>query len=565
MTSPRDPIDGILAYHERTKHDLRRYARGPGQLDWATQPDPFRTYAGAPRVSLPLLADENATTYTELFVPQAVTPQPVDLKGVATLLELSLGLSAWKQFQGQRWALRCNPSSGNLHPTEGYLILADLPGLKGGVYHYVSRDHALERRSSFCDAAAREIAGQFSAGAFLVGLSSIHWREAWKYGERAFRYCQHDVGHAIAAVRFAAAALGWTAVLLENASDASIAEILGLHRSEDFSALDPQDREHPDVLLLVSPPPSPTVDLSRIASASRQSTWDGKPNALSPSHVRWAVIDDAAESTWKPATPHVEQRPLLPLPPLTVTPSQAAATVIRQRRSCLALDGATPIPATTFYNILDHLLPRPGVPPWDALPWTPHIHLGIFVHRVHGLAPGLYLLERSSDVHDSLRSAMRADFRWTKPASCPNHLRLFCLSERDFRDVSRIMSCHQEIAADGVFSLGMIADFGGSIRARSAWWYRRLFWEAGVLGQVLYLEAEAAGIRGTGIGCYFDDAFHELVGFKGDQFQDLYHFTMGGPVEDLRLMTLPPYAHLRTIASAAANFERAAGGTEISQ
>jgi len=27
----------------------------------------------------------------------------------------------------------------------------------------------------------------------------------------------------------------------------------------------------------------------------------------------------------------------------------------------------------------------------------------------------------------------------------------------------------------------------------------KLFWEAGLLGQVLYLEAEAAGVRGTGI------------------------------------------------------------------
>src|SRR5437660_12483691 len=38
----------------------------------------------------------------------------------------------------------------------------------------------------------------FPEDSFLVGLSSIHWREAWKYGERAFRYCQHDVGHALA-------------------------------------------------------------------------------------------------------------------------------------------------------------------------------------------------------------------------------------------------------------------------------------------------------------------------------------------------------------------------------
>jgi hypothetical protein len=83
----------------------------------------------------------------------------------------------------------------------------------------------------------------------------------------------------------------------------------------------------------------------------------------------------------------------------------------------------------------------------------------------------------------------------------------------------------------------MIADFTPTIRAHGAWWYRRLFWESGVLGQVLYLEAEAAGVRSTGIGCYFDDAFHELLGLKGEEFQDLYHFTVGGAIEDHRLLS----------------------------
>ena len=51
-------------------------------------------------------------------------------------------------------------------------------------------------------------------------------------------------------------------------------------------------------------------------------------------------------------------------------------------------------------------------------------------------------------------------------------------------------------------------------------------------------------MRGTGIGCYFDDACHRLLGLSGDAWQDLYHFTVGGPVEDPRLRTLRPYAHL---------------------
>ena len=66
----------------------------------------------------------------------------------------------------------------------------------------------------------------------------------------------------------------------------------------------------------------------------------------------------------------------------------------------------------------------------------------------------------------------------------------------------------------------------------------------GLVGQVLYLEAEAAGVRGTGIGCYFDDAFHEILGLRDTQLQSLYHFTIGGAIEDTRLRTLLPYAHL---------------------
>ena len=87
----------------------------------------------------------------------------------------------------------------------------------------------------------------------------------------------------------------------------------------------------------------------------------------------------------------------------------------------------------------------------------------------------------------------------------------------------------------------MIAEFEEPIRTLGPWFYRRLFFEAGLVGQVLYLEAEAAGIRATGIGCYFDDPVHELFGFEGRRFQSLYHFTVGGPVDDPRLTSEEPY------------------------
>jgi SagB-type dehydrogenase family enzyme len=547
VTDPTgNSVRQVLAYHARTKHHLHRYARGPDYLDWATQPAPFRTFVGAPTVELPLLADGLATPYDELYVPGAVAPRPLERDTVAVLFELALGLSAWKQFRDARWALRCNPSSGNLHPTEGYVLLPALPGLEAGVYHYVSRDHILERRCTLLGAAADRLSERLPNGAFLVGLSSIHWREAWKYGERAFRYCQHDVGHALAPVRYAAAALGWSAVLLDTCGDDDLARLLGLDRDDDFAAVAQADREHPDAALLVHTRGLPCPEGSEFSSDLVQGgTWAGLATRLSWTHVDWPVIDEVARAACKPRTEPRAAGLEASLPALVRGNQDAAATLIRKRRSCLSLDGETSIDAKTFYAMLDHLLPRPAVAPWDALPWPPHIHLGLFVHRVRGLMPGLYLLERDGAVHDRLRAALSDSFLWTRPDGCPDHLRLFCLGRADLGATSCQVSCQQDIAADGAFSLGMIADFGDTIRANNSWWYRRLFWEAGMLGQVLYLEAEAAGVRGTGIGCYFDDAFHDLLGLKTDRFQDLYHFTLGRPVEDTRLQSHPPYAHLK--------------------
>ena len=46
-------IDRMFAYHERTKHSYASVYSGGWTLDWDNQPNPFRRYAGAPRVELP--------------------------------------------------------------------------------------------------------------------------------------------------------------------------------------------------------------------------------------------------------------------------------------------------------------------------------------------------------------------------------------------------------------------------------------------------------------------------------------------------------------------------------
>ena len=141
----------------------------------------------------------------------------------------------------------------------------------------------------------------------------------------------------------------------------------------------------------------------------------------------------------------------------------------------------------------------------------------------------------------ALQAAMRPSFLWETPPGVPSELPLYLLARSDCRDAARQLSCHQDIAADGFFSLGMLAEFAEPIRRHGDWFYRALFWEAGLVGQVLYLEAEAWGARATGIGCYFDDPVHDVLGLRDHQFQSLYHFAVGVPVDDSRLQSLPPY------------------------
>ncbi len=519
----------VLNYHNRTKHSLERYAKGPESIDWDDQPDQFRHFSGCEMVTLPKPGTELEPLFADLDNPQTIPPKPMNLVNAGLLLELAFGLSAWKQFGLSRWALRCNPSSGNLHPTEAYLISTGNAFINSGVYHYVSHDHSLEQRC--------RLAGNLPDADLLIGLSSIHWREAWKYGERAFRYCQHDIGHALGALRYAAATLGWSVELLAEWSDDDIANLLGLNRNDDFKAL---EQETPDLICRINThTDSMPLDVEVLLESAQSGDWFGKADSLRAYHLyKWPIIDEVAIATSKPPTVEPEWQAIRKHT-IKSFGNQKATAIIRQRRSAQQFDGKmSPLPQTDFYRMLAAVLPATAA--FDHWRWPPKIHLFIFVHRVDGLESGLYALPRDHDALEKLQAATLVDFDWQKVTET---IPLYHLYSGDFRLTAKNLSCHQPIASDSAFSLGMVAEFNETIETMP-WLYRRLFWECGLIGQVLYLEAEAAGIRGTGIGCYFDDNVHELLGFKDEQFQSLYHFTVGKPLEDNRLETLPAYGHL---------------------
>ncbi len=535
MVEMNTTSDTIRHYHDITKHTLRRYAAAAEALDWDDQPEAFRWFDGAPKTDLPLIADRLRTLYIDLYQPGKGVPRPLTLDNIGGLLELSFGIAAWKQYGDTRWALRCNPSSGNLHAEEAYVVCNDVKGLAAGVHHYLGRDHQLEQRCRFADAA-------LPANTLLIGISSIQWREVWKYGERAYRYCQLDTGHAIATLRYAAATVGWKVKILDQISDQQLATLLGLDRDADFSDA---ETEHPDVLLKISTTNETTgVALDTLLAAAAGGEWQGRANTLSQRHMyEWPIIETVSAAAEKPVTKtitaaHHDFPTPLPSPCIL-----EATLLIRRRRSAQAFDGRSAIGSEAFYRMLDMTLPRQDTPPWDCTPWNDNVNLILFVHRVEGLQPGLYALVRNPDTFDSFKTALsREQFQWQDVDGCPPHLPLYTLVNANGRNLAATLACHQGIAGQSCFSLAMIADCDSM--KKDGWQYRTLYWEAGMIGQVLYLEAEATGIQGTGIGCYFDDAVHEVLGIQDERWQDLYHFTVGKGVHDGRIQTIAPYAHL---------------------
>jgi len=220
---------GIIGdYHVRSSHTNDGYCPMPDAFDWPSMPGP-REF-DSERYALPL----------------SITVDAAPAASVSALLLACCGLSGVKDSDGNRWYVRSNPSSGNLHPVETYVLLDKR------LYHYDAMSHSLELRAANATAPVA-----VSEDAVVVLLSSISWREEWKYGLRGPRYTYLDAGHAIGAVLQAARAFGWTGYVADHLSDAELAVLLGIGGLEAPIAAIVLDRRDG-----VTVAPDPTGDMT---------------------------------------------------------------------------------------------------------------------------------------------------------------------------------------------------------------------------------------------------------------------------------------------------------------
>jgi len=264
-----------LEYHELTKHSVEALQRNRPHLDWANMPHAFRHYEGVPVLDLP--ADPPAPQISALEVLDGKTGNSFARDGAEFLSQLmfySAAISASKRVPstGDVYALRVNPSSGNLHPTEFHFCTRRLANWPDGLYHYRPSSHVAEQRA-IGDFGAKLIN---NSSPIIFLLTSIAWREAWKYGDRAYRYCLHDIGHAWQALTLAARSIGCESFAFGQFSDDKVAESCLLSADE-----------WPMLVVALHGPSIPVNELDAIETVA----FGGRANRLSQEQKAYPMVE----------------------------------------------------------------------------------------------------------------------------------------------------------------------------------------------------------------------------------------------------------------------------------
>jgi SagB-type dehydrogenase family enzyme len=441
-------------------------------------PDPFRHYEGVPVLDLP--ADPPSTHDGPSFL--------------SWLLYHSAAISASKLVPstGQRYALRVNPSSGNLHPTEFHFRTRGLAAWPDGLYHYRPSSHMAEQR------ALGSFAPDDRTAPIVFFLSSIVWREAWKYRERAYRYCLHDIGHAWQALALAARAMGCETAARGHFSDDDLAQTCRFHEDE-----------WPMLIVELRGGAIPTAPAA--AGQSETIWYGGQANTLSTETIAYPSIGEIHHATKTSAIvspePAAKGTGHIALPP-PLPSTRPFAQIARQRRSALDFTGGE---RSISLEQLSAILTAAAQPLAAGFAAARFIQLYLYIHRVTGLDPGVYRY-------------------WPEPH------RLELLQPGDQRLMAAGLSLGQDLAGNSCLAFSMIADLDRAARAFGPRAYRYVHVEAGAIGQHLYLAAESLGLGATGIGAFYDDEVHRHLSLSPEGGQQVvYHFAIGYPISDPRL------------------------------
>ncbi|AFZ43155.1 SagB-type dehydrogenase domain protein [Halothece sp. PCC 7418] len=215
-------------YHERTKYDPDTIAKKARSLNWDQQPIPYKdyklgtTYDLKPYLNDPPKAEENWEKWQRL----------------SRFLLLSYGVTARLETpSGDKILLRAAPSAGGLYPAEVYLIVRGLAFLPPGLYNYQCQTHSLVHfweDSVWSDLqSACFWHSTLENTELALAVSSVFYRSAWRYEDRAYRRIFLDTGHLLGNFELAGSLCDYRPHLIGGFNDDGMNELLYLNPQEE--------------------------------------------------------------------------------------------------------------------------------------------------------------------------------------------------------------------------------------------------------------------------------------------------------------------------------------------
>lgn len=485
-------------YHQETSYDRNRM--GGHFLDWANQPNVFKTYEGREPVGLPREVELPRRRLFSLLLdrgPEGLS-QGMDLESLSKVLLLTNTVTARARSQEGDFYFRSAASAGALYPTEIYTSTHGVKGLADGLYHFAIHSHGLvPLRTGDFGAAVLEAAGAEDKAPPVVVffLTAIFFRSAWKYRARAYRYHLMDTGHVEENLVLPLKALGLPYRVSYDFDDGQVNRLLGLDEGKEVALtlvfLKGPGETAAQGGVEIDELPEPILKASRVSAkevdypAIRQIHEAGNRRLRMPPH---------------PAlSPNPRERDLLAkemVGELGITP---------RNWSPVETAGSWPeiidYPDAVFRrrsrrNFVKNALSKEAMKAFlrsvcrsDGPAYDQSIAVGFLVGQAEDMDPGFYLLDRERE-------------SWALVSS------------------GQLMARSTSICLDQAWlvNAGVHFLFLSNLEVLEKTWgprgYRYAMLTAGRLGQRIYVAAEAMGLGCCGIGAFYDWEASGLLGLN---------------------------------------------------
>jgi len=486
-----DPESVAQAYHDLTKYTEENVRTGPG-LDWSRRPLQFKEIVSQQRVSLrPHMPVRMTDDGPEIEMP--ATPSGCDLAKLSRLLFFTNGVTGLIRYESGGQVLRAAPSAGALYPTEVYVAARDVEGLEPGLYNYQVPTHELVRLWEEDPLAAIASAcgddPLLARTPFVVLLTGVFWRSAWRYRERGYRRVLLDTGHVLANLCSYAAAEGLGTRTFLGFNDA---DLNGLFFFDDAV----------EAALLC-------VGFSTGGDAATAPLWPSGTTA--PGDLEGAILADET-ALRESATVRLHRASACEGGLPATEPAQAPAVTDRSVPLAATRDLAAQIPRAILRRrsargysggplALDALGEALGFAFGRALATRDVLRAFVVAGDVEDLEAGVYLVEGAGEA-------------------------LLPLALGDVRERMHRISLGQELAKRCAATLVLAAPAEAAVARWGDRAYRYLHLEAGAVGQRFQLAAGALDCAACGIGGFFDDETAALVGADAGDWI-LYLITIG--------------------------------------